>query len=734
MSRTELVVVLLYMSVVQVHNYGKVSCSPTYICAVKGSTVEITCSLPVVVSTDVKEISWFTRWRSYNPVDLATEANYAGRVKYSCEQERCTLTIRNLKLTDSAKYYFLLKYHQHRTYSNEVTLSVTDVKVKVNYPTQVECDSSCEPPRPSYIWYKNGQKTSQTRASHSVPYYRADSYSCALRGSKDFPSPSTCVSGAGCNRVTYTDRRVCALRGSSVEISCSYNSNNYDVESKLWFRRGHSQHLVDIREDPQYSGRVEFLEPETRRSTLRITNLTESDSAEYLFKFKARWFDWGSDLPGTTLTVTDVRVEVLWYFSLPKLKCETRCHVRDGTSYVWFKNGQKIQGESSYLYSLVSYNPWDSYSCAVKGFEDFTSPALCVSGESCNSVTYPHRRICAFKGSSVDISCSYSSYHSIQSKFWFRPDSSLYWQNPLDPVDLREDPQYSGRVEFLEPETRRSTLRITDLTESDSAEYRFKFRTGQFDWGSDLPGTSLTVTAVQLQVSRVIGAHQSHAETKLKCVSSCSPTGLFIFVWFKNGEKVQEETSSSYTGNFGLGDNISCALKGYEDHRSASVYAPKLPSVSVSPSPEIVEGSSVTLTCSSDANPAAELTWYKEEQTLKEGPQFVFTNIHSSDSGEYHCLAENQLGRRSSNYVFINVTYAPKTSDLSVSRSAEIVEGSSVTLTCSSDANPAASYTWYKENQTLRQGPEGVYHFSSISSEDRGTYHCKSENQFGHID
>ncbi|KAG7220292.1 hypothetical protein INR49_018284 [Caranx melampygus] len=434
--------------------------------------------------------------------------------------------------------FFLRRCHRPRPSSPVLRLpakcfppslvTYVKVKVKVNYPTQVECDSSCEPPRPSYIWYKNGQKTSQTRASHSVPFYRADSYSCALRGSKDFPSPSTCVSDAGCNKVTYTDRRVCALRGSSVEISCSYNSNNYDVESKLWFRRGHSQHLVDISGDPQYSGRVEFLEPETRRSTLRITDLTESDSAEYLFKFKARWFDWGSDLPGTTLTVTDVRVEVLWYFSLPKLKCETSCHLRDG-----------------------------------------------VSGESCNSVTYPHRRICAFKGSSVDISCSYSSYHSIQSKFWFRPDSSLYWQNPLDPVDLREDPQYSGRVEFLEPETRRSTLRITDLTESDSAEYRFKFRTGQFDWGSDLPGTTLTVTAVQLQVSRVIGAHQSHAEAKLKCVSSCSPTGLFIFVWFKNGEKVQEETSSSYTSNFGLGDDISCALRGYEDHRSASVCSAK---------------------------------------------------------------------------------------------------------------------------------------------------------------
>ena len=74
---------------------------------------------------------------------------------------------------------------------------------------------------------------------------------------------------------------------------------------------------------------------------------------------------------------------------------------------------------------------------------------------------------------------------------------------------------------------------------------------------------------------------------------------------------------------------------------------------------------------------------------------------------------------------------APRLPFVLVSPSAEIVEGSSVTLTCSSDANPAANYTWYKEKQTLIQGPEGVYNFSSISSEDRGNYYCKSENKYG---
>ncbi|TKS68661.1 Vascular cell adhesion protein 1 [Collichthys lucidus] len=88
--------------------------------------------------------------------------------------------------------------------------------------------------------------------------------------------------------------------------------------------------------------------------------------------------------------------------------------------------------------------------------------------------------------------------------------------------------------------------------------------------------------------------------------------------------------------------------------------APRLPSVSVSPSGEIMENSSVTLTCSSDANPAAKYTWYKKNgdpdpQPLSEERQLVFRSIQSSDSGEYYCTAENELRRRTSESISVHV-------------------------------------------------------------------------------
>ena len=88
---------------------------------------------------------------------------------------------------------------------------------------------------------------------------------------------------------------------------------------------------------------------------------------------------------------------------------------------------------------------------------------------------------------------------------------------------------------------------------------------------------------------------------------------------------------------------------------------PRNTSVLVSPSGETVEGSSVTLTCSSDANPAATYTWYKEngdpeQKALTTGAQLEFVSIQSSDSGDYHCAAENELGAKRSASVSVNVT------------------------------------------------------------------------------
>ncbi|KAI9529179.1 hypothetical protein NQZ68_013486 [Dissostichus eleginoides] len=540
------------------------------------------------------------------------------------------------------------------------------------------------------------------------------------------------------SRKGYISVEMCAVRGSTVDIRCSYRApstekrSSVSVKNVLWFTDIQEEGPVDLSSDPEYAGRVKYYCDKTT-CTLRISDLRESDSAEYKFKFKdkpSRRFTQS----GVTLSVTgpDVQVQMSrLYITWVELQCQSSCHLPDRPSFIWYKNGQKLQEETSSSYSDYFYFA-DSYSCAVRGHEDFPAPSVCVNSQTCNRVIYTERSICAPKGSSVDISCTYSSFEDdVKSKFWFSPERSHQGQNPSQPEDLSEDSQYAGRVQILETWRGRSTLRISDLRDSDSAQYLFKFKTPSFEWRSDLPGASLTVTALQVQVIRVT-EHQFSTYAELQCRSSCSPAAG-LYVWFKNLQRNTTEETSNYADFFYSGDNISCAFKGHEASRSPSLYAPKPPSVSVSPPAEIEEGRSVTLTCSSDANPAANYTWYKRDEdftSLNKGPKLVFISIQSSDSAEYFCTAENKLGRISKN-VFINVKYAPKLPSVSVSPPAEIEEGSSVTLTCSSDANPAANYTWYKEDEDSPKASGQIFNITDFRAEHNGSYSCGAQNKLG---
>ncbi|CAL8375085.1 unnamed protein product [Gadus morhua 'NCC'] len=178
-----------------------------------------------------------------------------------------------------------------------------------------------------------------------------------------------------------------------------------------------------------------------------------------------------------------------------------------------------------------------------------------------------------------------------------------------------------------------------------------------------------------------------------------------------------------------------------------------------------MEGSSVNLTCSSDANAAADYTWFKDNQPLLwepsqpssseanpvakytwsevptdhslghsvQGQQLSFHPIQSSDSGQYLCTAKNDLGTETSYPFSIDVKYGPKHTFVIPSPPGEIMEGGSVTLSCSSDANPAANYTWFKDNQPLPWEPRRPYTLDPVSSKDRGTYRCHAENQYGYL-
>ncbi|XP_056227096.1 B-cell receptor CD22-like [Seriola aureovittata] len=369
-----------------------------------------------------------------------------------------------------------------------------------------------------------------------------------------------------------------------------------------------------------------------------------------------------------------------------------------------------------------------SLTAASSGFVVLLLTVPVIQGQRDWRVFYSRTHICASKGSTVEIHCSYR-YPSITNGYYTKVEETFWFTKSINdaPLDLRTDSDYRGRVEYNCRTWIICTLTIRDLRESDSAEYKFRFTTNQGGKYTGEPGVTLSVTDLQVLVER------SSTQTELKCHSSCKAADRPSYVWYKNGLKMKEETFSLRV-SANDDNSYSCALKGHEDHRSPPVYAPKLLTVSVSPSGEIVEGSSVTLTCSSDANPAANYTWYKENDRKlpSQQPQlFFFSSIQPSESGEYYCTAENEMGRRTSAHVFIDVKYAPKLLSVSVSPSGEIVEGSSVNLTCSSDANPAANYTWYKENEDSPKASGQIFTITDLRPEHSGNYYCEAQNTRG---
>ncbi|XP_047659026.1 B-cell receptor CD22-like [Tachysurus fulvidraco] len=249
------------------------------------------------------------------------------------------------------------------------------------------------------------------------------------------------------------------------------------------------------------------------------------------------------------------------------------------------------------------------------------------------------------------------------------------------------------------------------------------------------PGVTLSVTDLDLQIAPAeVTEGQS---VVLTCKTTCSLTDP-TFIWYKNSRDLTTKTnkdnevrlqsvSSEDAGSY------SCAVRGYE-HLHSPVqtlrvrYPPKKVSVSISPSGEIVEDSSVTLTCSSDANPPVQnYTWFKGKTSVGNEKTYNISKISPEDSGEYKCKCSNEVGHQDSNSVTLNILYPPKNVSVSISPSGEIVEDSSVTLTCSSDANPPVqNYTWFKVNESSPVGSGQSYR--AVQS---GQYYCEAQNKHG---
>uniref|UniRef100_A0A3B4DBQ5 Ig-like domain-containing protein n=1 Tax=Pygocentrus nattereri TaxID=42514 RepID=A0A3B4DBQ5_PYGNA len=357
----------------------------------------------------------------------------------------------------------------------------------------------------------------------------------------------------------------------------------------------------------------------------------------------------------------------------------------------------------------------------------------CVAGVVAQdgwAVNYNSKSVCTLKGSALSMECTYTppSNHSVQKAFWTKELVT----SGSEPPDLSDDPEYRGRVQYLGDEHRDCSLRFKNVTETDQSKYYFIFITNQPGGKyQGAGGVDLSVTDLQVEVpERVIAGDN----VTLTCKTTCSLTVRPTFTWYRNGSSLSSSTDQLHLQPVSSDnkDRYHCAVLGQNSPEvTLNVrYGPKNISVSISPSGKIVEGSSVTLTCSSDANPPVQnYTWLKGTSLVAEGETYTMKNISSVDSGEYKCRSSNEHGQKLSEALTLNVLHPPKSVSVSISPSGEIVEGSSVNLTCSSDGNPPVEYNWFKGTSIVGKGE--TYTMKNISSVDSGQYKCRSSNEHG---
>ncbi|XP_048051228.1 B-cell receptor CD22-like isoform X2 [Megalobrama amblycephala] len=205
------------------------------------------------------------------------------------------------------------------------------------------------------------------------------------------------VSSAGWG-VSYSPSHICALKDSSVIMSCTYTyPTGYKIEKVFWFK-GPLQECVelpDLSNDTEYSQRLQYLGDKQQNCTIRLSHVTLKDSHMYYFRFitdKDKWIG----KPGVSLNVTDLQVESperVTEGDSVRLTCKSSCTLTDRATFIWYRNSQPLterrDRNNELLLQSVRREDAGRYSCAVHG-HNHISPAVQLN------VTCEYRFSCSF--------------------------------------------------------------------------------------------------------------------------------------------------------------------------------------------------------------------------------------------------------------------------------------------------------------------------------------------------
>ncbi|XP_031762270.1 B-cell receptor CD22 [Xenopus tropicalis] len=376
------------------------------------------------------------------------------------------------------------------------------------------------------------------------------------------------------------------------------------------------------------------------------------------------------------------------------------------------------------------------------------------------AITLPES-IRVLRGSCVEIPCTFTDPMGFENSnlIWYKKSLSTY-EIIFDqhyPSQINE--RYRGRTSLVGNEPNSCSLRINDVQESGTY---YPYIYGNCDDITDCYTVSISVTdvpsrpAIQIPTDLTEG---KRAPISCSVEHTCPPSPPTL-QWNRAGYKLTDRQQSLKDGVW-KAETVMEYLPSYRDHgaeleckatypnglRSQRrvtlniTFSPKNTRIVISDGKkERKEGDAVSLTCESDANPAANaFTWYNNKRDgtveLREEQGRSITVTVGRGRETFSCTARNPLGTENSTLSELQVLFSPKNTRVLIpDGKKERKEGDAVSLTCASDANPAANaFTWYnnKRDGTVELREEQGRSITVTVGRGRETFSCAARNIIG---
>ncbi|KAL7852123.1 hypothetical protein SRHO_G00179080 [Serrasalmus rhombeus] len=183
--------------------------------------------------------------------------------------------------------------------------------------------------------------------------------------------------------VKYNQQEICALNGSTVFMNGTFtHPEHLTVTEKFWvIDPALNPSWPDMSQNPDYSGRVEYLGDEQKLVSLKLSDVMKKDEHEYCVRIKTdQEMQKYLGRPGVRLNVTElhIKAEEVTEGETADLTCKTTCNLTDPT-FIWYKNGRPLTTKTIKNNQLhlqtVSSEDAGSYSCAVGGSQHLRSTA-----------------------------------------------------------------------------------------------------------------------------------------------------------------------------------------------------------------------------------------------------------------------------------------------------------------------------------------------------------------------